>query len=720
MKKIALYILILMFTLPVSSRADEGMWIPLLLSERIDDMQAMGLKLSAEDIYSINNSSLKDAIVLFGGGCTGEIVSASGLLFTNHHCGYSAIQSHSTIESDYLTNGFWAMSRSEELPNSGLKATIMVRMEDVTSVVLKGTEKAKTEAERQEIIEKNISAIVKNAVAGTHYEAAVKSFYHGNEFYLVVSEVFKDIRLVGAPPSSIGKFGGDTDNWVWPRHTGDFAVFRIYAGKDNKPASYSAGNLPYVPRKHLAISLKGYNEGDFTFVFGYPGTTNSYVPSNEVDMVAFEGNPVRISLREKRLGIIDKYMNTSRLTRIQYSAKYASIANYWKKMIGETQGLAASNAVGKKKAQEEEFIKWAASKPELEAKYGQIIPAFNKAYAEIRPLNLALDYLLEAGLGIEAIRFAWAFNSLVKLCKEKGSSQEAIDKKTEELKKNTVSFFKNYNQDLDRELFSVLMKEFSNNADKKFLPVEISINTKKYKNNFEIWATDLYSKSILVSEVKAIHYLNNFKRKDYKKLENDPMLKLAVSIYGMYFDNLMEPLDNATFQIDSLQRIYMAGLMEMMPEKQFYPDANSTLRISYGKVEGFAPADAVTYLSHTTVDGILQKEDTTIYDYIVDAKLKELVGKKDYGRYVDKDGTMHVAFISSNHTTGGNSGSPVLNAYGHLIGINFDRCWEGTMSDYHYDITRCRNISIDIRYCLFIIDKFAGAGYLIDEMTLEH
>lgn len=717
MRKIFICFIISLFFV-YNVRCDEGMWIPMLLSERIDDMKAMGLKLTAEEIYSVNNSSLKDAIVLFGGGCTGEIVSNSGLLFTNHHCGYSAIQSHSSIESDYLRNGFWAMNKKEELPNKGLKASILVRMEDVTSSALKGTNANITETERIEIIEKNIAVIINEAIEGTHYEASVKPFYHGNVFYLVVSEVFTDVRLVGAPPSSIGKFGGDTDNWVWPRHTGDFAVFRIYANKDNKPASYSESNIPYTPKKHLSISLKGYDEGDFTFVFGYPGRTNQYVPSFHVNAVAFEENPVSISLREKRLAVIDKHMTQSRLARIQYSAKYASIANFWKKMIGESQGLKAAGAVEEKIKLEKMFNQWANSDDKKAKKYGKLLPAYEKAYQELKPVNMAFNYIIEAGLGVEIIRFAWSFNSLVTISSDNNIKDADIAVQAETLKRSAASFFKNYNSDIDKELFISLFEEYYKKSDPNYLPAEIKFNAEKYKGDFNKCGNDIFTKSIFNSEKSIVNFLNNYKRKNYKKIEKDPIYKLAESVYNMYFDKIMQPYENLSNVIDSLQRIYMAGLMEMMPEKQFYPDANSTLRVAYGKIEGFAPTDAVNYLTHTTLSGIIQKEDTTIYDYIVDEKLKKLHNNKQYGRYIDKDGTMHVAFIASNHTTGGNSGSPVLNAYGHLIGINFDRCWEGTMSDFHYDISRCRNISVDIRYCLFIIDKFAGAGYLIDEMTL--
>ena len=722
MKKLSLIfsLLIVVNLFSTQVKADEGMWIPMLLEQlNQKEMQTMGMKITAEDIYSINHSSLKEAILLFGSGCTAEFVSSQGLIFTNHHCGYGTIQSHSSLEHDYLTNGFWAMKTSEELTNPGLTATLLVRMEDVTAKVLTAITKNMTEVQRDEAIDKISKEIAKEAVKGTHYSASVKPFYYGNQYYLFVSEVFKDVRLVGAPPSNIGKFGGDTDNWMWPRHTGDFSVFRVYVGKDGKPTEYSPDNVPYQPKKHLEISLKGVEKNDFTFVFGYPGRTQQYLTSHAVDLLSNYDNPARIKMRNKRLEIIANDMNSDKLVRIQYSAKYAGIANGWKKWIGEDRGIQRLQAISKKQELENEFNKWVLQNENRKAEYGNLINEFKNTYRELKPYTMAYVYYSEAGLAPEIVRYAYSFKKLIEQSKDKTIKPEDFQKTLEQYKKSVAGYFKNYNLNTDKKTFTELLKLYVQDCEKNYQPAIFSSIQKKYDANFNKYADEVFSKSFMVSSEKATNFLKNYKAKDYKKLEKDIAYQLAVSIYDNYINNIQGKVISLNDKTDSLYRVYVKAMMEMQPEKRFFPDANSTLRIAYGKVNDYYPRDGVHYAHYTTIEGIMQKEDSTIYDYVVEPKLKALYKAKDYSRYANKLGEMPVAFTATNHTTGGNSGSPVLNAYGQLIGLNFDRNWEGTMSDIVYDPDQCRNITLDIRYCLFIIDKYAGATNLINEMTIK-
>jgi hypothetical protein len=696
------------------------MWIPMLLEQlNQKEMQTMGMKITAEDIYSINHSCLKDAILLFGSGCTAEIVSNQGLILTNHHCGYSSIQSHSSLDNDYLTHGFWAMKKSEEMTNPGLTATMLVRMEDVTSQILAVVSNTMTEEQRDKAIEKISREIAQEAIKGTHYAATVKPFYYGNQYYLFVTEIFKDIRLVGAPPSNIGKFGGDTDNWMWPRHTGDFSIFRIYVGKDNNPADYAPDNIPYQPKKHLEISLKGAEKNDFTFVFGYPGHTQQFLTSYAVDLQANYDNPARIKMRDKRLEIIANDMNNDRLIRIQYSAKYAGIANAWKKWMGESKGIHRLEAVSKKQQLEKVFTAWVMQDENRRLKYGNLLSEFEKTYQQLKPYTMGNVYFSEAGLAPEIIRFAYGFKKLVDKSKDKNIKAEELQKTTDAFQKALAAYFKNYNQNTDKKIFAALMQLYYQDCDKNFHPEIFKKIQQKYKGNFLAYADDVFNKSFMYSLDKTKDFLKNYKAKDYKKIEKDPAYQLAVSIYDNYINNIQQNIIALNDKTDSLYRIYVKALMEMQPDKRFYPDANLTLRVAYGKVNDYYPRDAVHYMHYTTIEGIMQKEDSSIYDYVVEPKLKSLYLAKDYGRYANAKGELPVAFTATNHTTGGNSGSPVLNAYGQLIGLNFDRNWEGTMSDIIYDPNQCRNISLDIRYCLFIIDKFAGAGNLINEMTIK-
>ena len=702
--------LICVLAMTLAAKAGEGMWIPMLLQYNEKEMQEMGMRITAEDIYSINHSSLKDAIVLFGGGCTGEIVSDYGLLLTNHHCGYDHIQKHSSVEHDYLTNGFWAMNRGQELPCPGLSVTFLREMRDVTDKVLYNINVDIPEDERQAKIDENIKKLVAQFEKETPYKVSIKPFFLGNEYFVLFNEVYTDVRLVGCPPSNIGKFGGDTDNWVWPRHTGDFSIFRVYADKDGHPAAYSADNVPYKPAKHLDISLKGVEEGDFAFVFGYPARTNEYLPAVAVDQEANLLDPIMVDLRGKVLDIYNKYQEQDPKVRIQYASKHASIGNGWKKWMGVTEGINHFHGVEKKRAFEQDFQEWALG-ARNRYMYIDLLKNFEQSYKELEPYELAYTYMVEAGLRIELINFAGRFAKLSEVTKD--TPQEQIDKMIASLKTASASFFKDYYEPIDREVAAMLLKEYLKAQPANFRPA--FLNDIKDVNGY---VDNLFGKSIFTNEAQVNDLLDNFKPNKVKKLANDPALQVYQSLIGFYRDEVYDHISDIGDNIDRMRRLYMKGQMDMQPDKRLFPDANFTLRVTYGKIEGFKPKDGMTYKHFTTLEGIMQKENPDIYDYVVEPRLKQLYNNKDYGRYADKDGTMHVAFTASVHTTGGNSGSPILNADGQLLGLNFDRCWEGTMSDLVYDPDICRNISVDIRYVLFIIDKFAGARHLVDEMTI--
>ncbi len=716
LRKTTLLLLIVTLLTPSFLKADEGMWLPILLNKREADMKKNGMKISAEDIYSVNQSSLKDAIMIFGRGCTGEFVSPQGLLLTNHHCGYSNIVSLSTVERDYLTNGFWAYNMEEELPCPGLSITQLIYMEDVTNRVLEEVSPKMSEKERNKLIERNIKEIVEMATKDNHYEAEVKPFYYGNQYFLYVNEVFNDIRLVGAPPSNIGKFGGDTDNWMWPRHTGDFSMFRVYANKDNKPAKYSKDNIPYTPKQHLKINIKGVEEGDFTFVFGYPGRTQQYLSSHAVDQIANFENPTRIKLRDERLKIYKHAMEQSPSQRLRYSAPVAGIANGWKKWIGETNGIKRLNVVDNKKEFEREFDIWANTTEARKEEYSGIINGFKQTYEIKAKHEMPYIYLSEAVLASDFMKNAREILSLSTL--KAKNDEKNFNIRAEASKKKFSTYFNNdflNHSIVDKEIFIKTMSIFYEDYAKANNPWLREKVEKKHKGNPNKYFEEIYNKSILSDEKKTKKLLSKFSE---KKALKDPAIEIFSYIFNDVLDNNTPVLSEIDTKLDSLYRIYVKGQMEMISNKEFYPDANFTLRVAYGNIEPYYPRDGVKYETYTTIEGIMEKENPEIYDYVVVPKLKELYLKKDYGQYKNAKGELPVAFIASNHTTGGNSGSPVLNANGELIGINFDRCWEGTMSDIAYDVTQCRNISIDIRYLLFIVDKLAGAENLIKEMTI--
>lgn len=693
--------------------AKEGMWIPSLLNAaQIGEMQSLGMQLTAEDIYSVEHGSLKDAICQFGGGCTAEVISPEGLILTNHHCGYGRIQSHSSLEHDYLTDGFWAMSRKEELPNDGLTVTFVVSIQDVTKEVLAGKEEGLTSAQ----IEKRITTIIHKETMGTYYEGKVLPFNYGNAYFLIVTETFKDVRLVGAPPSSIGKYGHDTDNWVWPRHTGDFSMFRIYADKNNNPAEYSADNVPYSPKHFLPVSLEGVKEGDFTMVYGFPGTTQQFLPSYAVDYILNHGNPAKIGMRDLSLSVINAAMKADKQVNIQYAAKQQGIANAWKKWIGESFGLNRVNALEKKKVFEYDYQR-ISNQNDSYKEFRNVLGEMQKVYQEDLDYHLAHDYYIEyIYRGPEIIRYAYGYRNLINGFVS--MTEEERTTEIEKLRNGVEVYFKNYVQQVDRDIFVKLTEKFVASVLKDLLPADWLQQIESSKGGLTAYTDQLYNESIFASKEKCLAMLNNASAKSLKKIAaKDPAFLLANMLFDSYRANIA-PVHGVNDQkIEQLLQLYVKGIRTMMPNRTYWYDANSTLRLTYGKVEGSSPMDGMKYEPFSTMEGVLQKYKPGDYEYDLPEKLVELAKKKDYGRY-GQNGQLIVCFTGSNHTTGGNSGSPAINGEGYLVGLNFDRSWESTMSDVMYNADICRNIMVDIRYVLFIVDKFAGAGHLVDEMLL--
>ena len=689
-----------------------GMWIPSLLEGmNAKEMKTLGMKMSVADIYNVNKSSLKDAVPHFNGGCSSEMISDKGLLLTNHHCGYGQIQAHSTLENDYLEQGFWAKNLSEELPNKDLKVTFIVRIEDVTTQVLQGTENITNEQEKAQYIEQNIAALIRTAPKELWQDGYIKAFYYGNQYILFITETFKDVRLVGAPPSSIGKFGSDTDNWMWPRHTGDFSLFRVYADKNNHPAEYSQDNVPYKPKHFFPISLKGVQEDDFVMVFGYPGTTQEYLPAVAVEQLQNVINPAKIGIRDVALKVQDEYMRRDQAIKIKYAAKFARVANYWKKWIGETKGLKKSDAVALKRQEEEKFAK-ALQRSKKKEQYAQLLPEFETLYKEIEPYNLAYNLYNELMFrNVDLLTNAFRLLQLQQVLDSKG--EQSFESRKENLLKTFQSVFKDNDKQVDKAVFEKVIAFYAANMPKQLLIGKLQ--------NFDAkqLADKLYTSS-LVTSYEGIAKLLALPAEDFKKaLKNDVAVQFAWELAQMNDSQVYPTYQRLDTQIQALQRTYMKAILELSkPSDRIFPDANSTLRVTYGKVAGYAPADGVTYSATTTLDGVMEKYIPGDYEFDVPARLRELYAKKDYGRYGTKDGKMPLCFLSTCHTTGGNSGSPAIDAQGNLIGLNFDRVWEGTMSDIHYDPDICRNIMVDIRYVLFVIDKYAESGYLLKEMKL--
>jgi hypothetical protein len=698
------------------AKADEGMWLPLLI-DRLNhvDMQKEGLKLTAEEIYSVNNSSLKDAIIQFGNGCTGELISSQGLILTNHHCGYGNIQSHSTIENDYLANGFWAMNLKEELPNEGLTARFLVRIEDVSKRILDQLNDQMSETDRNAKVSEISKAIQDEATKDNGYQARVASFFNGNEFYLFVYEVFRDVRLVGAPPSSIGKFGADTDNWMWPRHTGDFALFRVYANAEGKPAEFSTDNVPLKPKHHLPVSIDGYEKGDFAMIMGYPGGTDRYLTSYGVNLAINLSNPTIVKIREKKLAIMRQDMDADREVGIKYASKYAGISNYWKYFIGQTRGLKRLKVYEDKQKIEADFTSWVNADSERKAKYGNVLSDIENAYKVMTDFTLQRWYFIESVVrGGEIMTLAQSFSGLAAELKAEKPDAAKIARMQDNLRKAADRHFKNYNQPTDVKLLTAMLQMYYENVPVDQQPVSFRKLVAKNKGDFNKIAQTIFTKSVFASPDKVEAFL---KKPSSKVIEKDPAYSLVSAFLEQYREN-QKNLETPGETLARSNRLFVAGLREMQPDRKFYPDANSTMRVTYGKILDYYPADAVHYNYVTTMKGIMEKEDPDNWEFVVPARLKELYANKDFGPYAMENGEMPVAFLSTTDITGGNSGSPVLNGKGELIGLAFDGNWEAMSGDIAFEPELQRTISVDIRYVLFIIDKYAGAKNIINELSI--
>ena len=715
MKRLVSIFIALIVSFNMSLRADEGMWLlPLLEQLNMGKMTELGLELSAEEIYSLNQPSIKDALVIFGGGCTAEIVSSQGLLLTNHHCGYGTIQSHSTVEHDYLTDGFWAMSKDEELPNPGLGVTFLVRIEDVTDRVLKDVTNDMTERERAEAINKVRELIVNETTEGTHYRANVNSFFGGNNYYLLVYEIYNDVRLVGAPPSSIGKFGHDTDNWEWPRHTGDFSVFRVYMGPDGKPAEYSEDNVPLKPRYYLPVSAKGVDENDFAMILGYPGGTQRYMTSYGVDEVLTITHPNRIKIRGIRQEILMADMMADPKVNIQYASKYSGSSNYWKFSIGQKQGLERLNVKGKKETIEKRFTEWVNKNRERKELYGDALELIKTSIEVRAEYNNAQQYLSKCLLRGTELPSA-ARNAQGLLSALAGDDEQEIDEAVRRLKQRAEGFYKDYNPPTDRKATKAMIRVFKEDIDPVFWPDFVVQIDEEFGGNVDKYVDYMFDNSIFTTEDKLMNFLTDL---DAEKLENDPALKNGMDIMMVYRD-LMQKSGEFNINLEKGRRLYIAGLREMDPELVSYPDANFTMRLTYGSVLPYQPKDAVIYKHFTSMEGVMEKYVPGDYEFDLPDRLIKLYEQKKFGKYADPAGHMPICFLTNNDITGGNSGSPVINGKGELIGLAFDGNWEAMSGDVAFepDLQRC--INVDIRYVLWIMDIYAGAGHLVEEMDIR-
>ena len=698
MKK--LFLLFAAACVTFSAAADEGMWmLPYLQKMNAKDMKARGCKLSAEEIYSMNNSSLKDAIVIFGGGCTGEIVSPEGLLFTNHHCGYGSIQALSSVEHDYLKNGFWAMSRAEEIPAPGLKVRFIRKIVDVTSDILGAVPDIAGGEERSRLVAEHAEAVKSRfETENPGMEISVKPFFGGNQFFAFVIEVFSDVRLVGTPPTAIGKFGGDTDNWMWPRHTGDFSVFRVYAGPDNKPAEYAPENRPYKAEKFLKVSLNGYDEADFAMIMGFPGSTQRYMTSYEIDRMLEVENPQRIFIRGERQAILKEDMAASDKVRIQYASKYAQSSNYWKNSIGMSRGIKRLDVKGRKQEQEAAFRAWAAKNTLPTEGYMDALDKIRESVEETLPSFASRQYLQEAFLrAVEILTPA----------------RYALMLKGAELEKALKGFYKDYNRATDRRVAKRMFQIVKENC-KELPSVFAEVIDGRFGGDTDAYVDYLYDNSVLADEGKALAAVASG-----EDLSKDPAVLLNRSI-AKKMRALSEAQQEGQQKYADGHRLYIAGLMRMQPKKAWASDANFTIRLTYGRVLPYNPADGIRYNYYTTLKGVMEKENPeNPTEFTVPEKLKELYVAKDFGRYANAAGELPTCFLADCDITGGNSGSPVLNAKGSLIGLAFDGNWEAMSGDVAFEPELQRTIAVDVRYVLFVIDKFAGAGWLLDELQFE-
>lgn len=713
-RKTYLLFVVIFLSLFRPAKSDEGMWLPFLINDMLyDQMKEMGLELTREQIFSLNESSMKDAIVIFGGGCTGEIISPEGLLLTNHHCGYGTIQARSSVENDYLSDGFWAMTREEEIPNPGLSVRFLVYVRDVTEDFQASLHEQMSYTERSNTISQVTDRLVTEASDGNDYLVSVRPMYEGNEFYLFAYERFNDVRLVGTPPSSIGKFGGDTDNWMWPRHTGDFALFRVYTAPDGSPASYSPENIPLQSKHHLPVSIRGVQEGDFSMILGFPGSTDRYLTSMGINFRLQNEFPVRIDIRRSKLDIIEAAMAESDEIRIKYASRQSGISNYWKNFIGMSTALEKHNVAATKQIREKSFMNWANANPQRQQQYGEVMDMFAEAYTGLESLHSFNFIFREAILtGPDVLRMANIFDQLAQLLRDDAPESE-LKQEANRLRSIAERAFRNHDPEVDRKLLAAMLQTFYERVPIHLQPPVLQEIHRRFRGDFDRFSHEVFNKSRIAGQQQIEQFLE---RPSLRRLERDWAFRAARGFYDQ-FEKVREDMQQYEETLATARRLFIKGLREMNPDGLFYPDANFTMRFTFGSVRGYWPADAIYYDYITTLDGVLEKEDANHHEFVVPEKLTELYHAGDFGEY-DQDGVMIVNFIANNDITGGNSGSPVLDGQGNLIGLAFDGNWEAMSGDILFENRTQRCINVDARYILFIIEKFAGAGHLIEEMTI--